>query len=173
MLFWKLNCKVIMKIQHKQTSFCKGAYTMHFWVKWYYQLCIDKCLQLIEWILLNFSWNLQCKRKVFNIFKMPINFFYTRFILWKSNTMLKSRRFWIFRSTFLIQNKTNKHHHQVSIFELGRKFCFFQYGQFFLGTKFHLIQRFSNFWNKLSKSYFRTKTGQMHITLQSIIFELI
>ena len=122
-------------------------------------------MQLIEWILLNFSWNLQCKRKVFNIFKMPINFFYTRFILWKSNTMLKSRRFWIFRSTFLIQNKTNKHHHQVSIFELGRKLCFFQHGQFFLGTKFHLIQRFSNFWNKLSKSYFRTKTGQMDITL--------
>ena len=93
-------------------------------VKWYFQLCID-ILQIIEWIVLNISFDLSCTIKIFEIFnifhsKTPFitpGLFYERYT--PQSKVKKKNFFWsnILKNIYLLSKG------EIWISSLNSAFC--------------------------------------------------
>ena len=112
--------------------------------------------------ILNSSFNLWRKTKIFDIFfyfyHFKLSFFYTH----------KNRTPAFFGSScppkivFPVENRTNYYFHRI------------QYICISLQTKFHLNQTILSFWNKFAqKWYFWSKRENLHAAIKFSIFELV
>ena len=157
-------------------------------VKWYYQLCIHKYLQMIKWVVLNISYDYNVKQKYLNcfwIFITLIQLFLHLFHFADVTHNYKKKTILIFwtkfdqKIYFLSKTRETNIAIEFNIFKLFWWASFILNRQFWLfGPKLppkkfehhhwiHLKQSILIFWTKFAqKGYFQTKSEKINITIK-------